>query len=126
MTPEDPKSSFKVIDKRASSGNTEEEAKQGSGFTMKESATEEALPHQIDFSTLVFSFATGAMIHLGLAPDPATQKKAPVNLDLARQNIDILGVLKEKTKGNLNPEEEKMLEAFLSEIRVLFVQVSKK
>lgn len=80
--------------------------------------------HKIDFSTLVLSFATSAMINLGAAPDPQTGKTHK-NLELAKQNIEILAVLEAKTKGNLSPEEAKLLENILSEVRLRFVEASK-
>lgn len=67
---------FKVIDRRSSSGaqdNPAEEKKaEGEGFTMK--GSKEEAPPEIDFSTLIYSFATGALISMGLAPDPQTKK----------------------------------------------------
>ena len=79
---------------------------------------------KLDFSTLVLSFATSAMINMGIAPDPQTGKTSK-NLELAKQNIEILGVLEAKTKGNLTPEESKLLESILSEVRLRFVEASK-
>ncbi|NBX91872.1 MAG: DUF1844 domain-containing protein [Proteobacteria bacterium] len=80
--------------------------------------------HQLDFSTLVLSFATSALINLGAAPDPQTGKTHK-NLELAKQNIDILSILEAKTKGNLTAEEAKLIENVLSEVRVRFVEASK-
>jgi len=79
---------------------------------------------QLDFSTLVLSFATSAMINLGLAPDPQT-KKTNKNLELAKQNIDFLTLLETKTKGNLTAEEAQLLTNLLSEVRLLYVQAAK-
>ncbi len=117
---------FKVVDRRASSGAGDEPAtRSGAGFVMKEKAEAEAVqPGQIDFSTLIFSLATGALIHMGLAPDPVT-KRTEKNLDLAKQNIEILSILKEKTKGNLSPEEAKMLESLLAETQLRYVDASR-
>ncbi len=78
---------------------------------------------QLDFSTLILSFATSAMINLGIAPDPQT-KKITKNLELAKQNIDLLSMLEEKTKGNLTQEEAQLLTNLLSEVRLHFVQAS--
>ncbi len=79
---------------------------------------------EVDFSTLILSLGTGAMIHLGIVPDPNT-KQTSKNLELARQNIDILGVLKEKTKGNLQEHEEKLLDSIITEARLRFVEAKK-
>jgi len=123
---------FKVNDRRFSAGNTdspkkaEPNPKQGDGFTMKEAPAEaEAAPFKIDFSTFVFSLATGSLINMGLAPDPTTNQ-VQKNLDLARQNIELLALIKEKTKGNLTAEEDKLLENLLTEVRLRFVEASKK
>jgi len=79
----------------------------------------------VDFSTFTFSLATGALINLGLAPDPMTQKVTK-NVDLARQNIEILSLLKEKTKGNLTADETKLMDSLLTEVRLKFVEATKK
>lgn len=79
---------------------------------------------KLDFSTLVLSFATSALINLGSAPDPQSGKKTK-NIELAKQNIEILGVLEEKTKGNLTPEEAELLKNILSEVRLRFVEAQK-
>jgi hypothetical protein len=79
----------------------------------------------IDFPTFVFSLATGALIHLGLSPDPATGKTEK-NLSLAQQNIELLVLLKAKTKGNLTEDESKMLESLLSEVQLRFVEASSR
>ena len=83
----------------------------------------------IDFSTLVHSFAITALYHLGTAPGPAGEGggegERTVNLPLAKQNVDILEMLREKTQGNLNPEETRFLDSVLYEARMRFVEVSK-
>src|SRR5687768_7704581 len=100
-----------------------EKEKKGEGFTMKENKEAQGAS-TIDFSTLCFSLATGALINLGLAPDPVT-KKTQKNVELARQNIEILTLLQEKTKGNLSDEEAQLLENLLTEVRLRFVEASK-
>lgn len=118
--------SFKVIDKRASSGAQdspkEKEESKGEGFTMQ--SGKEAAPNEIDFVTLIYSFATGALISMGLAPDPQT-KKVQKNLNMAKQNIEILSMLQVKTKGNLTEDEAKFLENILTEVRLRFVEASR-
>ncbi len=79
-------------------------------------------PPPIDFATFVLSLATSAQVHLGAIPNPATGK-AERNPQLARQTIDILGVLQEKTRGNLSPEEARLLEQLLYDLRMMYVQV---
>jgi len=86
---------------------------------------EEAIPEGIDFSTFVVSLSHSALLHLGEAPHPETDKPE-TNLLLARQTIDLLGVLEEKTKGNLTGDEERLLTQVLFDLRMRFVEVQKK
>lgn len=74
----------------------------------------------IDFTTFVLSLASSAFVHLGDAPHPESQK-LEANLPLAKQTIDILGMLQEKTQGNLTPDEERFLRALLSDLRLRYV-----
>lgn len=76
-----------------------------------------------NFETLLSSFVTQALFAMGAIPDPQTGKPA-LHLDLARYQIDMLGVLEEKTKGNLTDEETKMLAGTLYELRSRYVQVA--
>ncbi len=81
---------------------------------------EERTPSGIDFYTFILSLGSSAFVHLGDAPHPET-RKVEVNLLLAKQTIDILGMLQEKTRGNLSPEEERVLQTLLSDLRLRFV-----
>lgn len=76
----------------------------------------------VSFSSFVVSLATSAMIHMGEGP---AQAEAPVNLELARQTIDVLGLLQEKTKGNLDDEEARLLETLLYETRMRYLEKRK-
>ncbi len=82
----------------------------------------EAPPAPIDFSTFVLSLATTALIELGLAPDPQTGKPREPNRVLARQTIDSLAMLREKTRGNLDEAEQKLLDGLLTDLRLRYVQ----
>lgn len=115
---------FRVVDRRGNDSDKKKETPaQGEGFTMQE---EDARgPHEIDFSTFIFSLATGALINMGLAPDPTT-RKVEKNLEIAKQNIDLLGIIKDKTKGNLTNDENALLDNLLTEVRFRFVEASKK
>lgn len=79
----------------------------------------------IDFTTFILSLASSIQIHLGLIENPAT-KKIDADMVAARQTIDILSLLKEKTKGNLSDEEERLLDYVLYDLRMKFVEMSKK
>lgn len=83
-------------------------------------------PHHlppVDFSAFVLSLAHAAMMHLGYIPDPQTGESAP-DLELARHTIDTIGMLKDKTAGNLTQDEAKLVESALSELRMAFVRAS--
>jgi len=77
------------------------------------------------FSTLIFSLSTQAMVSMGEFPDPMT-KKIVKDLSLAKQSIDLLGILEEKTRGNLDNDEEQFLKASLTDLRIRFVEHCRK
>ena len=78
---------------------------------------------EVNFVTFLLSVSTSALIQLGEIEDPAT--KQPVkNLPLAKQTIDLIGMLQEKTKGNLTPDEEKLLENILYDLRMRYVKAA--
>lgn len=83
----------------------------------------ESLP-QLDFATFILSLSHSALMHLGEAPDPDTNQVS-VDLPLAKQNIDILGLLEEKTKGNLDGDEERLLAQVLFDLRMRYVERTK-
>ncbi len=78
----------------------------------------------IDFYTFLLSLGSSAFVHLGDAPHPETGQPAEPDLLVAKQTIDILAMLREKTKGNLTPEEEKFLDTLLTDLRIRFVERS--
>lgn len=80
---------------------------------------------KLDFTTFVLSVSSAAFMGLGLAPRPGTNKPE-MDLNLASQNIDLLELLKEKTKNNLSSEESKLLDNLLFETRMRFVEIQKK
>jgi Domain of unknown function (DUF1844) len=98
-------------------------------FIMKDNADEERkesesqLP-EINFSTFIFSLNSSALVHLGLVEDPASGQKTK-NLSVAKQTIDILGMLEEKSRGNLTDDEEKLLKNILHDLRMMYVRESK-
>ena len=78
--------------------------------------------HKIDFTTFVLSVSSAAFVGLGMAPHPESGKNE-INVDLARHNIDLLELIKDKTRGNLNKDEEHLLDHLLRETRMKFVEV---
>ncbi len=133
MAEEEEKKGFTIRDRRAA---TQSEQRAGEEKEQKERKTPEGgkespgagparpLP-EIDFPAFIFSLRTSALLHLGEIPDPVTQKQEK-DLPLAKQTIDILGMLKEKTKGNLTPEEEKILESILADLRWRYIREAKE
>jgi len=85
--------------------------------------TDEAFP-QIDFATFILSLSHSALLHLGEAPHPEDDAHR-VSLPLAKQTIDLLGLLEEKTKGNLTGEEERLITQILFDLRMRYVEKSK-
>jgi hypothetical protein len=76
------------------------------------------------FVFLVESILMQTQMHLGLMHFGEKDEESEPNLALARHSIDLLGVLQEKTRGNLTPEEQRLIENGLTELRFRFVQVS--
>ena len=123
--------SFTVKDKRGQERPDEEikpdpAAKKPDAVPVAESkeAAKEKAP-EITFSTFVLSLSSSAAMSLGGYQDPVSGH-VPKNLELAKQSIDILGMLAEKTKGNLDPEEEKLLDSALYELRMRYVEETRK
>ena len=80
----------------------------------------------IDFYTFVLSLGSSVLIHLGDAPHPETGKPAEKNLALAQQSIEILAMLEQKTRGNLSDEEAKLLDQLLMDLKLRYVEASKR
>ena len=99
---------------------TKDQEKQTDSSTEKETE-----PFQVDFSTFIMSLTSSAFYHLGDMPDPSTGKKE-VNLPAVQQTIDMLIMLREKTKGNLNEDEKKLLEQLVYELQVKYVAKTKE
>ena len=78
---------------------------------------------EINFATFIFSLNSSALVHLGVIEDPSAAKKTKI-LPLAKQTIDILGMLEEKTRGNLSGDEEQLLKNILHDLRLMYVKES--
>jgi hypothetical protein len=95
-------------------------------FSAKSDASErERQPVEMNFQLLIMSLSTTALVQLGMAPNPANGKTEQ-DLVNAKQTIDILGILEEKTKGNLTPEESGLLEHFLYDLKMSYVSIAKR
>jgi hypothetical protein len=76
---------------------------------------------EINFSTFIVSLNASALLHLGAIEDPTSGKKTK-DLPMAKQTIDILSMLEEKTAGNLTSEEENLLKNILYDLRIMYVK----
>jgi hypothetical protein len=76
---------------------------------------------EINFATFVASLMQSALLQLGAIEDPTAGTKNK-NLPLAKQTIDILSMLQEKTAGNLSEEEENLLKNILYDLRLMYVK----
>lgn len=91
--------------------------------------SEEQTPHdpgglKMDFSTFMLSLNASSLIHLGEIHDPEL-KEISVNLPAAKHTIEILEILKDKTVGNLDEEEDKLLKDILYNLRLKYIEHSK-
>ena len=128
---------FRVVDRRISVDDSEVEpqqeveSKEESPEKTKGSEQPAASGHDdsranawhgtaVDFSSFIVSLATQAMMMMGEIPDPES-KMVAMNLAAARQTIDIIVMLEEKTRGNLSDEEQRLLRDVLSSLQLAFV-----
>ena len=109
-------------------GQEEEKPKEAARKTEKrerarvEEAQRVPLP-EVNFNSLIFSLSSSALLHLGEIADPQTGEKNR-DLSLAKHTIDTIGMLKEKTKGNLEEEEKKFLDSILTDLRWRYVKAA--
>lgn len=118
---------FVIKDKRGSSQTEEAEKVESPAKTeqvAEQSDGKSAKPPEITFSTFILSLSSSAAVSMEGYQDPVSGH-VPQNLELARQSIDILGILKEKTEGNLTDEEQKLLDSSLYELRMRYVEAKK-
>jgi len=124
---------FVIKDKRSYDEKGElQEEKQDEKIEKKEEAEKERattddeqrvpLP-EVNFNSLIFSLSSSALLHIGEIADPHTGEKRK-DLALAKHTIDIIAMLKEKAKGNLDEEEEKFLENILTDLRWRYVKAT--
>ncbi|MBA4417552.1 MAG: DUF1844 domain-containing protein [Syntrophus sp. (in: bacteria)] len=101
-----------------------------SGAQGKEDAPEEALHHEdfftgFNFSALILSLSTSVLVNLGELPDPLSNEKG-MNLPLAKQTISVIEMLEDKTKGNLNADENRLINNMLYDLRMKYVEAAQK
>lgn len=79
----------------------------------------------LEFSSLVLPFFTQGLLSLGQIKDEGEEKEDTQNLSLAKRMIDLIDLLKEKTKGNLKPEEEQFIESSLHQLKLSYMEKAK-
>jgi len=97
-----------------------QEASQKAAAEADKTAQELPLP-EISFSSLIFSLSSAAFVNLGAIPDPNTGK-VEKNLPLVKQTIDLLVLLRDKTRNNLTQEEETLFDHLLYDLRMSYVR----
>lgn len=106
----------------------EAEGAEPAGTSGASPEAEDAFPGplpKMDFSTFCMSLYSAGMVHLGQVCQPGETEPQKPSLVVAQQHIDILAMLKEKTAGNLSPDEGRLLDAFLYELRMVYVDVQR-
>ncbi|MGD0277067.1 MAG: DUF1844 domain-containing protein [Syntrophales bacterium] len=113
VTPEKPQPEKPQMEKQESKQQAEQQKP-------PELADQEHFP-EVNFVNFILSLSTSAMFHFGDIPDPATGQPEK-NLSAAKQTIDILSMLKTKTQGNLDSQEQSLLDGMLYELRMRYVK----
>jgi len=113
---------FKVTDRRINLDEPAHAAPSNEGPGQRQSSSH-AESRSTDFSGFLISLGTSALIHMGQETHPALGK-VEVNLDEAKELIDLLALLEEKTKGNLTEDEKELLTKLLFTLRMKFVETS--
>ena len=106
--------------KEAAAEEAFQEASQKAASEAGQEGWQATLP-EISFASFIFSLSSSAFVSLGAIPDPNTGKTEK-NLALAKQTIDILGLLREKTRNNLTQEEENLFDQMLYDLRMSYVR----
>ena len=107
-------------DKEPEKQPAKEETEAMEESSAEKQAAESELP-EINFPTFIISLNASALVNLGAIEDPASGKKVK-NLLIAKQTVDILNMLEEKTRGNLTEEEEQILKNILYDLRIIYVK----
>jgi len=82
-------------------------------------------PLPVNFTTFVLSLSTSALLHLGVTPPAELGGQAQeIDLPMARQTIEILEMVREKTQGNLTKDEQALLDHALHDLRIRYVETS--
>jgi hypothetical protein len=121
---EDRDTAAEQVQEPAKTGEKQDQPDTAEDSQQREAKRSVPLP-EVTLATFIFSLSSSALLHLGEIPDPESST-VMVDLPLAKQIIDTLGMLQEKTKGNLEPDEDNLLKSVLYDLRLRYVQKSKK
>jgi hypothetical protein len=123
------KGSFRIVDKR---GQSEEQAPDAGaarddGPARPAEAEEDSRKalEEVNFVSFLLSLYSSAMAAFGKIPDPVTGKEE-LHVEAGKQMIDILGLLEEKTRGNLNEEESHLMDNILYELRMIYLEKTQR
>jgi Domain of unknown function (DUF1844) len=125
---------FRVTDRRrfSESGEVREDAPPEerrdvpvAGEAEREGPAHHDPQEPVTFSTFLLGLSTQVLLHLGEIPNPVTSAVEP-DLEAAKQVIDILGMLRDKTRNNLEPGEESLLDSVLYDLRMRYVELVRK
>ena len=114
----------KKVAKKAERKKTEEEQKEKKHPEEEQKEEAKEILPPLDFSSLILPFYTQALIKLGLAKDPISDTMVE-NLELVKRLIDLLDLLRKRTEGNLEPEEEKLLVSCIHQLRMAYMEKAK-
>ncbi|HMQ09941.1 MAG TPA: DUF1844 domain-containing protein [Oligoflexia bacterium] len=124
---EEQEKSYTINDRR---GQEKVKAKEEKSVNQTENKTEPSAQETqnnptINFTSFVLSISTSALVQMGLIPDPVSNETQK-NMPLAKQQVDILEMLYQKTQGNLDENEDKLMQQVLYELRMRYVEVKDK
>lgn len=120
---QEPQKEEEKIEEETSPGSATQEEETTEPREMESAAESQEQPQlpEINFPTFVASLNASTLLHLGAIEDPSSGQKVK-NLPMAKQTIDILSMLEEKTVGNLAKEEENLLKNILYDLRLMYVK----
>ena len=105
--------------------STPQQAAAAQGYAAARAEGHPSAAGEITFGTFLMSLSTEALVHLGEMPDPAGGQPQP-DLAMAQQLVDILGMLRDKTRGNLDHDEQALLDAILFDLRMKYVEIARR
>lgn len=115
-----------AVDAGGSGGKEEAGEARESGSREQSDRTQGKGPFpEVTMATFIISLSSSALVHLGEIPEPETNATL-TDLPIAKQIIDTLGMLQEKTKGNLDEDEDRLLRSVLYDLRMRYVEKSNK